>query len=145
VGDRSGTVFEISPGGEVARFATLPPSVAAFHLAMAADGVLYATAPTLSTRDAVYAIDPHGDATIICRAFGRPQGMGVDPRGGLHVVEALAGNSGLYRLWPDGGTEQVVAAPSLVGVAFDEHGGAVVVSDDTAYRFDRLPRSVHAA
>ena len=120
-------------------------NVAAFHLAMAPDGVLFATAPTLSTRDAVYAIDPHGEVSIVCRTFGRPQGMGVDAHGALHVVEALAGASGLYRLIADGETEQVVAASSLVGVAFDDAGGAVVVSGDTAYRFDRLPRSSHAA
>jgi len=145
VGDRSGTVFEIDTAGKVRRFASLPPSVAAFHLAMAPDGVLFATAPTLSTRDAVYAIDPHGEVSIVCRTFGRPQGMGVDAHGALHVVEALAGASGLYRLIADGETEQVVAASSLVGVAFDDAGGAVVVSGDTAYRFDRLPRSSHAA
>ena len=145
VGDRSGTIFQIDAAGEVTRFASLPPSVAAFHLAMAPDGVLYATAPTLSTRDAVYAIDPDGDVSVVCRAFGRPQGMGVDTHGALHVVEALAGASGLYRLLSDGEPEQVVAAPSLVGVVFDDAGGAVVVSDDTAYRFDRLPRFAHAA
>ncbi len=139
VGDRSGTIFKIAPSGEVSPFATLPPSVAAFHLGMAPNGDLYVTAPTLATRDAVYRIDPAGAVTTVHRGFGRPQGLAFDARGTLHVVEALAGASGLYRVGAADEAEQVVAAPGLVGVAFDRHGGAVVASDDRVYRFERLP------
>jgi len=139
VGDRSGTVFRVTSSGQVSSFATLPPSVAAFHLAMAPTGELYVTAPTLSTCDAVYRIDRAGVVTTLTRRFGRPQGLAFDAEGALYVVEALAGASGLYRVRADGDTEHVVAAPSLVGVAFDPSGGVVVVSDDTAYRFDHLP------
>ena len=139
VGDRSGTIFKIAPSGEVSPFATLPPSVAAFHLGMAPTGDLYVTAPTLATRDAVYRIDPAGAVTTVHRGFGRPQGLAFDARGTLHVVEALAGASGLYRVGGADEPEQVVAAPGLVGVAFDRHGGAVVASDDRVYRFERLP------
>ena len=139
VGDRSGTVFQVTSSGQVSAFATLPPSVAAFHLAMAPTGELYVTAPTLSTCDAVYRVDRVGAVTTLTRRFGRPQGLAFDAHGALYVVEALAGASGLYRVRADGETEHVVAAPSLVGVAFDPSGGVVVVSDDTAYRFDDLP------
>lgn len=45
VGDRSGTVFRIGPGGSTSAFATLPASVAAFHLAMGPDAHLYVPAP----------------------------------------------------------------------------------------------------
>ncbi len=139
VGDRSGTIFKVAPSGEVSTFATLPPSVAAFHLGMAPTGDLYVTAPTLATRDAVYRIDPAGSVTTVHRGFGRPQGLAFDAQGVLHVVEALAGASGLYRVPGVDEAEQVVAAPSLVGVAFDRRGGAVVASDDRVYRFERLP------
>ena len=141
VGDRSGTIFQVSSSGEVSSFATLPPSVAAFHLAMAPTGALFVTAPTLSTRDGVYRVDPDGRVKTVTRRFGRPQGLAFDTHGTLHVVEALAGVSGLHRVREDGGTELVVAAPGLVGVAFDRSGAAVLVSDDTAYRFERLPSS----
>ena len=139
VGDRSGTIFRVTPSGEVSPFVTLPASVAAFHLGMAPTGDLYVTAPTLATRDAVYRIDRSGTVSTIHRGFGRPQGLAFDVHGTLHVVEALAGASGLYRVWGIDEAEQVVAAPSLVGVAFDRDGGAVVASEDRAYRFDRLP------
>ena len=139
VGDRSGTIFKVSPSGQVSPFVTLPPSVAAFHLGMAPTGELYVTAPTLATRDAVYRVDATGAVTTVLRRFGRPQGVAFDPQGTLHVVEALAGAAGLYQIGADGETEQIVAAASLVGVAFDGVGGAVVVSDDTAYRFDHMP------
>ena len=78
VGDRSGTVFQVTSSGQVSAFATLPPSVAAFHLAMAPTGELYVTAPTLSTCDAVYRIDRVGVVTTLTRRFGRPQGLAFD-------------------------------------------------------------------
>jgi len=139
VGDRTGTVFVISPEGNVVPFATLPPSVAAFHLAMAPGGDLFVSVPTLGTQDVVYRVDPAGEVAVAQDGFGRPQGLAVDRQGTLYVVEALAGVSGLYRVSAAGGVQQIVAAPSLVGVALGPSGGVVVVSADTAYRFDHLP------
>ena len=51
VGDRSGTIFRVDRDGHATAFAALPPSVAAFHLALAPDGALHVTAPTLSSYD----------------------------------------------------------------------------------------------
>jgi len=134
VGDRSGTIFRVSLDGRATAFASLPASVAAFHLAMAGDGALYATAPTLSSYDAVYRIGADGQVSMRAGGFGRPQGIAFNAAGILHVVEALAGVSGLYRLPPGGAPELVLAGPGLVGVAFDPRGGLVVCSNDTAYR-----------
>ena len=135
VGDRSGTIFRVGSGGQATPFATLPPSVAAFHLAMSPTDVLYATAPTLGAYDHVYRIDRSGSVARVSSDFGRPQGLAFDPSGQLHVVEALAGQSGLYRLRSDGGVELVVAAPALVGVAFGPDGTVAVASNETVYRF----------
>src|SRR5438105_14285601 len=60
VGDRSGTIFKLDRSGRAEAFASLPSSVAAFHLALAADG-LYVTGPTLSPYDAIYRIDDRGN------------------------------------------------------------------------------------
>lgn len=136
VGDRSGTIFRVSPDGRAKPFATLPPSVAAFHLAMSPDDVLYVTAPTLGPYDHVYRIDPTGEISRVYSGFGRPQGLAFDAAGQLHVVEALAGDSGLFHLRPDGTVEQVLAAPSLVGVAFSPDT-TVVASNETVYRLRR--------
>jgi sugar lactone lactonase YvrE len=134
VGDRSGTVFEVSRTGTARTFATLPPSVAAFHLALGPDA-LYVTAPTLSARDAIYRITFAGDTSVLYTGFGRPQGIAFSPDGSLHVVEALAGVSGLYRLNGEREPELVVAGQKLVGLAFDAGGDLVLCSADTAYRF----------
>lgn len=138
VGDRSGTIFKVDRTGKAKTLASLPASVAAFHLALGPDGALYVTGPTLSPYDKVYRVDASGAVTIRSEAFGRPQGLAFDARGTLFVVEALAGSSGLYRLPPEGDPELVLAAPGLVGLAFDPGGGLVVCSNDNAYR---LPRS----
>ena len=133
VGDRSGTVFRITSSGRATPFATLPASVAAFHLAWGPDDGLYVTAPTLATCDGVYRIDRTGAVDQVSSGFGRPQGLAFDPDGTLHVVEALAGASGLYRLADNGTRALVLAAPNLVGVAFDRAGGLVAATGDTAY------------
>src|SRR5581483_7636229 len=98
VGDRSGTIFRVDPGGRATTFATLPSSVAAFHLAVGPGDMLYVTAPTLSSRDVLYRLDSDGAVTTHEAAFGRPQGLTFDASGSLFVVEALAGASGLYRV-----------------------------------------------
>ena len=136
VGDRSGTVFRVATSGRATAFATLPPSVAAFHLAWGPDDGLYVSAPTLATCDRVYRIDRTGAVTTVSSGFGRPQGLAFDADGVLHVVEALAGASGLYRLDAGGKRTRVLAAANLVGVAFDPAGGVVAASADTAYRID---------
>jgi sugar lactone lactonase YvrE len=134
VGDRSGTVFVVDEARRVSVFASLPPSVAAYHLALRHDGTLFVTGPTLSTVDRVYEVAADGRVTERPERFGRPQGMAVDAAGDLFVVEALAGLSGLYRLTSSGVPDLVLTAPSLVGAAFGPAGDLVVCSNDTACR-----------
>jgi sugar lactone lactonase YvrE len=134
VGDRSGTIFRVDRAGRAETFATLPASVAAFHLALSPDGALFVTGPTLSSYDALYRVGPDGTVSTRYAAFGRPQGLAFDPGGTLFVIEALAGSSGLYRVPAAGDPELVLAGPGLVGVAFDSHGAVVVASNETAYR-----------
>lgn len=135
VGDRSGTVFKVAPDGRASAFATLPPSVAAFHLALAPDGTLFVTGPTLSSYDVLYKIDRSGDVSVESRSFGRPQGLAFDRHGVLHVADSLAGSSGVYRIRPNGSTDLVLAGSSLIGLAFHPGGDLVVCSGETAYRF----------
>lgn len=136
VGDRTGTIFRVREG-RATPFASLPASIAAFHLAIGPDGVLAATAPTLSSYDFVYRIDRYGTTMQLPSPMGRPQGVAFDADGRLHVVDALAGHSGVYRLDDGAATaELIVSAPALVGIAFGPSGETVVTSNETAYRFD---------
>lgn len=136
VGDRGGTVFRVGAARRVFPFVTLPPSMAAFHLAPGSDGCLYATGPTFGSYDHVYRIDRLGTLDVISSEFGRPQGIAVDEHGFVYVVDAVAGRAGLYRLQAGSRRELLLGAPSLVGVALDPRGGLVVSSNDTAYRLD---------
>jgi sugar lactone lactonase YvrE len=139
VGDRSGSILRVNPDRQVENYATLPASVAAFHLAMGPDGSLYVTAPTLASHDPVYRISPDRLVDVVCDGFGRPQGLAFDRTGTLHVVDALAGSAGLYRVDLTSTPvrpELVLSAPALVGVAFDPAGGLVVASNDSVWRID---------
>lgn len=141
VGDRSGTIFRVRPDRQVETFASLPSSVAAFHLAYGPDHCLYVTAPTLATHDALYRISPDRMVDTVIESLGRPQGLAFDADGVLHVVDALAGNAGLYRVdvresHPT--PELIVAAASLVGVAFDRAGHTVLSSNDTVWKLDGM-------
>jgi sugar lactone lactonase YvrE len=122
--------------GRASIFASLPPSVAAFHLAFGPDGWLYVTAPTLGARDCVYRVSPDGVVHVFSEGFGRPQGLAFDAQGNLYVVDSLAGASGVYRVRLDrpSEAEQVVSGGSLVGLAFDPRGGLVLASSDTVFK-----------
>jgi len=137
VGDRLGSILRVAPDRQVHPFASLPPSVAAFHLAFGPDQCLYVAAPTLSSHDPIYRITPDRLVDVVCDGFGRPQGLTFDATGKLYVVDALAGASGVYRIdvtSPTPAPELLVGAASLVGVAFDPSGRMVVASNDTVWR-----------
>ena len=139
VGDRSGSILRVSPDRQVETYASLPASVAAFHLSYGPDDCLYATAPTLATHDPVYRITRERLVDVVCDGFGRPQGLAFDASGALYVADALAGGAGLYRidLSPERPKpELVLSAPMLVGVAFDPRGGLVLASNDTIWKLD---------
>ena len=91
VGDRSGTVFKISPQRQIYVFATIEPSIAAYHLAFGPDDYLYVTGPTTSSFDCVHRVSPDGAVEIFYRGLGRPQGMAFDAEGRLYVAASLAG------------------------------------------------------
>jgi sugar lactone lactonase YvrE len=136
VGDRSGTIFRIRDG-RATSFATIPASVAAFHLAMSGNEELFVTAPTLNAYDYVYRVDRGGGVHKVPAPLGRPQGLAFAPDGTLHVVDALAGGSGVYRFADlDEPPTLVLSGTGLVGIAFGPTGEMVVSSNETAYRFD---------
>ena len=141
VGDRSGTIFKIAPsvGGEPPQifvYATLEPSVAAYHLAVGRDGTLYVTAPSLSPHDCVWAIDREGTTSAWFRGLGRPQGLALDSESNIYVAASLQGQRGLIRITREGKAELVVAGYNLVGVAFSPLGTAVLATNEAVYDVD---------
>ena len=136
VGDRSGTIFRVRDGA-VTTFATLPASVAAFHLAISPQDELFVTGPTLGSYDHIYRIERDGAVGTLPPVFGRPQGLAFAPDGSLYVADALTSGGGVYRFpHPDAEPALAVAGSGLVGVAFGAGGAWVVASNHTAYRFD---------
>src|SRR5579883_1962175 len=118
VGDRSGTIFKVARDRQIFVFATLEPSVSAYHLAFGPAGDLFVTGPTTSSFDAVYRIDSHGTVTNFYRGLGRPQGLAFDIDGNLYVAASLAGKRGIVKLTPDAKASLEVSGHNLVGLAF---------------------------
>jgi sugar lactone lactonase YvrE len=140
VGDRSGSILMVG-GGRVSQVAAIPPSVAAFHLAFGPDGALYVSAPTLSSNDVIYRVRLSGEVDVFAEGFGRPQGLAFDRAGALYVVDAIAGDSALFRIRLDrpAEKERLLSGGGLIGLAFDGAGRMVVASSDTVYRFAAAP------
>jgi sugar lactone lactonase YvrE len=133
VGDRSGTIWRIARDQQMFVFATLEPSVAAYHLAFSPNGSLYVTGPTTSSFDVIYSIDPHGEVSTFYRGLGRPQGLAFDAAGNLYVAASLAGKRGIVKITPDKKAALVVAGHNLIGLAFTRTGGAVLATTNSVY------------
>jgi sugar lactone lactonase YvrE len=133
VGDRSGTIFKIAPDRQIFVFATLEPSVAAYHLAFGKDETLYVTGPTTSSYDNVYAIDRDGNATVFYRGLGRPQGLALDVAGNVYVAASLQGRRGVVRIAPSGEASLAVAGSGIVGLAFAPGGDLILATNSAMY------------
>src|SRR5499427_9201356 len=109
VGDRNGTIYIVNDIGEPTTFATLEPSISAFHLAFGPDGFLYVTGPSMSSFDSVMRINPEGEVTRFFTGLGRPQGLAFDRKGNLYVAASRRGHRGIVKITPDAEAEVVVA------------------------------------
>jgi hypothetical protein len=136
VGDRSGTVFKISPTREIFVFATLEPSFAAYHLAFHPSGDLYVTGPTTSSFDRVYRITQGGEVSVFYRGLGRPQGLAFDRDGNLYVAACHAGQRGIVRITPQGAPEVVLSGSGIVGLALQPSGRAIVATTSALFTLD---------
>jgi IPT/TIG domain len=134
VGDRTGSIFKISSSKEIFVFATLEPSIAAYHLAFGFDDYLYVTGPTTSSFDSIYRISPSGAVERFFTGLGRPQGIAFDIEGHLHVVGSYRGRRGIFRFRDPKKPELVVAGLSLVGLGFNLQENLMVVDSGSLYR-----------
>ena len=142
VGDRSGTIFKIARpsagglSGEIFVYATLEPSIAAYHLAFNESGTLFVTGPTTSSNQAIHAIDHDGNTTVFYQGLGRAQGMAFDVDDNLYVAASLHGQRGIIRITPQREATLAVSGHNLVGLAFLEDGCATLATRDALYHVD---------
>lgn len=133
VGDRSGTIFKIAPDRQTFVFATLEPSVSAYHLAFSPQGDLFVTGPTTSSFDAVHKVDAQGNVSTFYRGLGRPQGLAFDVEGNLYVAASLSGQRGIVKITPAGKASLQVAGHGLVGLAFAPGRSAILATTSAVH------------
>jgi sugar lactone lactonase YvrE len=145
VGDRSGTIFKISPNRQIFVFATLEPSISAYHLAWGPDQHLYVSGPTTSSFDSIYRVADNGDVETFYRGLGRPQGMAFDAEGNLYSAASHMGRKGIVRITPDKNAELFVSGPGIVGLAFSPSRAMIVSTTNAIFRVDVGMRGAHFA
>ena len=133
VGDRSGTIFKIGRDQQMFVFATLEPSVSAYHLAFGPKGDLFVTGPTTSSFDCVYKIEPNGAVSNFYKGLGRPQGLAFDVNGNLYVAASLSGKCGIVKITPDAHATLEVAGHGLVGLAFAPGRSAILATNNAVH------------
>jgi sugar lactone lactonase YvrE len=133
VGDRSGTIFKIGQDQQVFVFATLEPSVSAYHLAFGPQGDLFVTGPSTSSFDSVHRIDPHGTVTTFYRGLGRPQGLAFDMAGNLYVAASLSGRRGIVKITADAKASLEVSGHGLVGMAFAPGKSVILATTEAVH------------
>ena len=136
VGDRSGTIFKVSPSRQIYVYATLEQSISAYHLAWGPDQHLYVSGPTTSSFDCIYRIADNGDVETFYRGLGRPQGMAFDEAGNLYSAASWMGHKGVVRIKPDRSVDHFLSGPSIVGVAFSPSRAMIVATTNAIYRVD---------
>jgi sugar lactone lactonase YvrE len=136
VGDRSGTIFKIAPNRQIFVFATLEPSIAAYHLAFGPDRYLYVSGPTTSSFDSVYRVSNTGEVEVFYRGLGRPQGVAFDSDNRLYVAASLGGRKGVVRFGLDRKPELFLSGPAIVGMAFTPSRSLVVATTNALFRAD---------
>lgn len=136
VGDRSGTVFKISPERQIYVFATIEPSISAYHLSFGPDDSLYVSGPTTSSYDAIHRITQAGEVDVFYRGLGRPQGMDFDSFGNLYVAGSLHGRKGIVRITPDQEASLFLAGPNIVGLAFVPGGRLAITTTNALYSIE---------
>jgi sugar lactone lactonase YvrE len=134
VGDRGGNIFKIDKKREIFVFATLEPSVSAYHLAFDDQQNLYVTGPTTSSYDHVYKISTSGHVSTFFTGLGRPQGLAFDAEGKLLVAASLGGRRGIIKITDQGHASIVISGNSLVGFAFGHHRDVFLASNDSIFR-----------
>lgn len=136
VGDRSGTIFKISKSRQIYVFATLEPSIAAYHLAFGPEDDLYVTGPTTSSFDSVYRVSRAGEVETFYRGLGRPQGLAFDAEGRLYMAGSLGGRRGIIRIDKSRRPEQFLSGPGIVGLAFTPSRALVLATHNALFRVD---------
>jgi sugar lactone lactonase YvrE len=144
IGDRSGTIFKIHitqshqgpQPGKTFVFATLEPSIAAYHLAFNSRGTLFVTGPTTASSQLIHAIDRDGHISAFYRGLGRAQGLAFDARDNLYVAASLHGERGIIRITPAGHASLVVSGANLVGLCLLPGGRAALATRDAIYEVE---------
>ncbi len=133
VGDRSGTIFKIARDRQIFVFATLEPSVSAYHIAFGPQGDMFVTGPSTSSFDCIYKVDPHGTVSVFYRGLGRPQGLALDVDGNIYVAASLAGKRGIVKITPQGHPSVEVSGQGLVGLAFAPGKSAILATNSAVH------------
>ncbi|MFY9906206.1 MAG: IPT/TIG domain-containing protein [Terriglobales bacterium] len=133
VGDRSGTIFKIARDRQIFVFATLEPSVSAYHIAFGPHGDMFVTGPSTSSFDCVYKVDPHGTVSVFYRGLGRPQGLALDVDGNIYVAASLEGKRGIVKINPQGKADLEVSGQGLVGLAFAPGKSAILATNGAVH------------
>ena len=133
VGDRNGTIFKIARDRQIFVFATLEPSVSAYHIAFGPHGDMFVTGPSTSSFDCVYKVDPHGTVSVFYRGLGRPQGLALDVEGNVYVAASLAGKRGIVKITPQAKANLEVSGHGLVGLAFAPGKSAILATNSAVY------------
>ena len=136
VGDRSGTIFKINPDRQIFVFATLEPSVAAYHLAFSPTGELFVTGPTTSSFDRVLRINQKGEVSTFFRGLGRPQGLAFDRKGNLYVAASYQGRRGIVRISTDARADLVLGGSGLVGLSLLPGHRAILATTNAIFTVD---------
>lgn len=137
VGDRGGTIYQVSGFESAFAWANLDPSVSAFHMAFGPDESLYVSAPGLCSHDVIHRIAIDGSIDVFFKGLGRPQGLAFDRDGRLYAAACTRGHHGIVRISAVADEAEFwLAGMNVIGLCFDRDGRIIIATADSLYRIN---------
>ena len=121
---------------EIFVFATLEPSMAAYHLAFDKEDNLFVAGPTTSSSQIIHRISRDGTVAPFFKGLGRAQGMAFSKSGDLFIAASWRSHRGLIRLPPAAEPSLALSGSNLVGLAFLDDGCAALATRDALFHVD---------
>lgn len=138
VGDRNGSIFQISQDGQASFYASVPASYMAFHLAFDSEDNLYITNPIHMGENYIYKLNKETkQLEVFFSGFSLFHGFAFDSKNNLYIAETKRNESRLIKVKSGKIESTILSGTDFIGVAIDNNQNLIVATSTSLYKIDK--------